>query len=102
MLLDLRPKKINGKAAEEALGRAGITVKKNMIPWDPEKPAVTSGVRVGTPALTTRGMDVKEMDAVARLIGRVLDAPQDEASLARVRGEVKELCAHFPLYADRQ
>ncbi|BDG05877.1 serine hydroxymethyltransferase [Anaeromyxobacter oryzae] len=102
MLLDLRPKKLTGKIAEEALGKAGITVNKNMIPWDPEKPMTTSGIRVGTPALTTRGMGPKEMTTVARLIGRVLDAPTDESSLAKVRGEVKDLCAHFPMYADRQ
>ncbi|ACG74060.1 Glycine hydroxymethyltransferase [Anaeromyxobacter sp. K] len=101
MLVDLRPKKLTGKIAEEALGRAGITVNKNMIPWDPEKPMTTSGIRVGTPALTTRGMGSREMTLVAALIGRVLDAPADEQVLARVRGEVKDLCAHFPMYADR-
>ena len=100
MLVDLRPKSLNGKVAEEALGKAGITVNKNMIPWDPEKPFVTSGVRVGSPALTTRGMGVAEMRTVAKLIVRVLDAPADEASLARVRGEVRELCAQFPMYSD--
>jgi glycine hydroxymethyltransferase len=102
MLVDLRPKKLTGKVAEDALGKAGITVNKNMIPWDPEKPAQTSGIRVGTPALTTRGMGAREMTIVAALIGRVLDAPADEAVAARVRGEVKDLCAHFPMYADRQ
>jgi glycine hydroxymethyltransferase len=101
MLVDLRPKGLNGKIAEEALGKAGITVNKNMIPWDPEKPFVTSGVRVGSPALTTRGMGTAEMATVAKLIVRVLDAPTDEASLARVRGEVRELCAQFPMYEDR-
>jgi glycine hydroxymethyltransferase len=102
MLVDLRPKKLTGKVGEEALGKAGITVNKNMIPWDPEKPMTTSGIRVGTPALTTRGMGPKEMTLVARLIGRALDAPTDEAALAKVRAEVKELCEHFPMYADRQ
>jgi glycine hydroxymethyltransferase len=101
MLVDLRPKKLTGKIGEEALGKAGITVNKNMIPWDPEKPMTTSGIRVGTPALTTRGMGPREMTLVAALIGRVLDAPADEQVLARVRGEVKDLCAHFPMYADR-
>jgi glycine hydroxymethyltransferase len=100
MLLDLRPKGLNGKIAEEALGKAGITVNKNMIPWDPEKPFVTSGVRIGSPALTTRGMGTAEMATVAKLIVRVLDAPADEASLARVRGEVRELCAQFPMYEE--
>jgi glycine hydroxymethyltransferase len=98
MLVDLRPKGLNGKIAEEALGKAGITVNKNMIPWDPEKPFVTSGVRVGSPALTTRGMGTAEMASVAKLIVRVLDAPADEASLARIRAEVRELCARFPMY----
>src|SRR5512147_2879149 len=71
-----------------------------MIPWDPEKPFVTSGVRVGSPALTTRGMGTAEMATVAKLIVRVLDAPADEASLARVRSEVRELCAQFPMYEE--
>jgi len=102
MLVDLRPKKLTGKVAEEALGKAGITVNKNMIPWDPEKPFTTSGVRVGTPALTSRGMGAREMTLVAALIGRVLDAPADEAVLAKVRGEVKDLCKQFPMYEDRQ
>ena len=102
MLVDLRPKKLTGKIAEEALGKAGITVNKNMIPWDPEKPTVTSGVRIGTPALTTRGMGAREMILIAALIGRVLDAPGDDAVLSRVRGEVKDLCRHFPMYEDRQ
>ena len=98
MLVDLRPKKLTGKVAEEVLGRAGITVNKNMIPWDPEKPMTTSGIRIGTPALTTRGMGAREMSLVASLIGRVLDARDDEAAIAKVRGEVKDLCQHFPLY----
>jgi glycine hydroxymethyltransferase len=98
MLVDLRPKKLTGKVGEEALGKAGITVNKNMIPWDPEKPMTTSGIRVGTPALTTRGMGTAEMRTVAGLIGRVLDAPGDERVLAAVHGEVKELCRQFPMY----
>src|SRR5512138_800432 len=102
MLVDLRPKKLTGKIAEEALGKAGITVNKNMIPWDPEKPMTTSGIRVGTPALTTRGMGAREMSLVASLIGRALDAPSDEAVLARVRADVKDLCQRFPMYEDRQ
>jgi glycine hydroxymethyltransferase len=101
MLVDLRPKKLTGKVAEEALGKAGITVNKNMIPWDPEKPFVTSGIRVGTPALTTRGFGVAEMAQVASLIGRALDAPADERVLAAVHADVKALCARFPMYADR-
>jgi len=101
VLVDLRPKKLTGKVAEEALGRAGITVNKNMIPWDPEKPMTTSGLRLGTPALTTRGMGVREMALVAVLIGRALDAPDDASVIARVRGEVLDLCQHFPLYQGR-
>ena len=98
MLVDLRPKKLTGKVAEEALGKAGITVNKNMIPWDPEKPMTTSGIRVGTPALTTRGMRAAEMKQVAALIGQALDAPGDEPVLGCVRGAVKELCQQFPMY----
>jgi glycine hydroxymethyltransferase len=101
VLVDLRPKRLTGKVAEEALGKAGITVNKNMIPWDPEKPFVTSGIRLGTPALTTRGMGPAEMRTVAALIGRSLDAPADAAALARVKGEVEELTRAFPLYPDR-
>ncbi len=101
MLVDLRPKKLTGKVAEEALGKAGITVNKNMIPWDPEKPMTTSGIRIGTPALTTRGMGVAEMSLIAGLIGRVLDAVADEKVIAKVHGEVKDLCRKFPLYPDR-
>ncbi len=98
MLVDLRPKRLTGKVAEEALGKAGITVNKNMIPWDPEKPMTTSGIRIGTPALTTRGMGAREMTLVAALIGRVLDDPGNDAALTRIRGEVRELCQHFPMY----
>ncbi len=98
MLVDLRPKKIVGKAAEIALGRAHITVNKNMIPFDPEKPTVTSGVRLGTPALTTRGMGPAEMKIVAGLIVDVLERPDDETVAAQTRGAIKDLCKKFPLY----
>jgi glycine hydroxymethyltransferase len=101
VLCDLRPKKLTGKIAEAALQQAHITTNKNMIPGDPEKPFVTSGLRLGTPALTTRGMGPREMKAVARLIVRVLDKPGDEAEIGRVRGEVHELARQFPLYARR-
>src|SRR5258708_1690495 len=101
MLCDLRPKKLTGKTAEAALQRAHITTNKNMIPGDPEKPFVTSGLRLGTPALTTRGMGPSEMKTVARLILRVLEAPEDAAVHERVRGEVRDLCRQFPLYAKR-
>jgi glycine hydroxymethyltransferase len=100
MLVDLRPKKVTGKAAEDALGKAGITVNKNQIPFDPEKPNVSSGVRIGTPAVTTRGMKEAEMATVAKLIGAALDNATNDAELARVRGQVRELCKSFPLYRD--
>ncbi|MFN2549098.1 MAG: serine hydroxymethyltransferase [Myxococcales bacterium] len=101
MLCDLRPKKLTGKIAENALQKAHITTNKNMIPGDPEKPFVTSGLRLGTPALTTRGMGPAEMKIIARLIVRVLDKPDDEAEIGRVRSDVHELASHFPLYAKR-
>jgi glycine hydroxymethyltransferase len=97
-LLDLRSKRITGKDAEAALGRAHITVNKNAIPNDPEKPAVTSGVRIGSPAMTTRGLRKPEAEQLADLIADVLERPADEASLARIAGEVKALCARFPVY----
>ena len=100
MLVDLRPKDLTGKAAEKILGQAGITVNKNTIPDDPQSPFVTSGIRLGTPAVTTRGMGVPEMRQVAALIDRALTDP-DEATLARVRGEVEELTSAFPLYQAR-
>ncbi len=98
MLLDLRGKRITGKDAEAALGRAHITVNKNAIPNDPEKPMVTSGVRIGTPAMTTRGFRLGEAEIFANLIADVLERPADEANLRRVAGEVKALCARFPVY----
>ncbi|MEO0230598.1 MAG: serine hydroxymethyltransferase [candidate division WOR-3 bacterium] len=101
MLVDLRPFKITGNIAEKALERAGITVNKNTIPFDPEKPTVTSGIRVGTPAVTTRGMKEPEMVKIGKLISKVLKNPDDENVIARVRGEVQELCDSFPLYEER-
>ncbi len=101
MLLDLRPKKVTGKLAEEVLGHAGITVNKNQIPFDPEKPTVSSGVRVGTPAITTRGMKTADMATVAKLIGRAIDSHADAAALAKIRDEVKEFTKGFPLYQSR-
>jgi glycine hydroxymethyltransferase len=98
MLVDLRPKDLTGKAAEKLLGQAGITVNKNTIPDDPQSPFVTSGIRLGTPAVTTRGMGVSEMRQVAELIDRALTQP-DEQNLATVKAEVEELTAGFPLYA---
>jgi glycine hydroxymethyltransferase len=99
MLLDLRSKRITGKDAEAALGRAHITVNKNAVPDDPEKPMVTSGVRIGTPAMTTRGFRVREAEILAGLIADVLETPGDAARLDRIAGEVKALCAAFPVYA---
>ncbi len=101
MLVDLRPKNFTGKAAEELLGRAGITVNKNSIPNDPQKPFVTSGIRLGTPALTTRGMDKGAMKRIAGLIDEVLTHPTDE-TVQRVHQQVGELCATFPLYRPRR
>jgi glycine hydroxymethyltransferase len=97
MLVDLRPKNLTGKAAEKTLDQAGITVNKNTIPDDPQSPFVTSGIRLGTPALTTRGMGPGEMERVAELIDRALTHP-DEATLTRVREEVGGLSSTFPLY----
>jgi len=101
MLVDLRPKRLTGKVAETALDKAGITVNKNAIPFDPEKPAVTSGIRIGTPAVTTRGMREEEMRLIGQLIAEVLQDATDEARQRRVRDKVRELCQQFPLYARR-
>jgi glycine hydroxymethyltransferase len=101
MLVDLRPKGLTGKVAEAALGKGGITVNKNAIPFDPQPPAVTSGIRVGTPAVTTRGMGVEEMRLVGQLIAEVLQDVEDAARLGHVAAKVRELCQAFPLYAER-
>ena len=97
-LVDLRAKKITGKEAEAVLGKAHITVNKNSIPNDPEKPMVTSGIRIGSPAMTTRGFTEIEAEKIAHLIADVLEAPNDEAVLARVRNDVSALCKKFPVY----
>jgi glycine hydroxymethyltransferase len=102
MLVDVFSKGITGKAAEAALGRAGITVNKNAIPFDQNPPMVASGIRIGTPAVTTRGMREAEMDVIADLIARVLGAPEDDRALTVVKAEVERLCRKFPLYLDRQ
>ena len=99
-LVDLQAKNITGKDAETALGRAHITVNKNSIPNDPQKPFVTSGIRIGSPAMTTRGFKELEAEKLAHLIADVLDAPEDDAVIARVVGEVKLLCDKFPVYGD--
>ncbi len=102
MLVDLRPKKITGRDAEKVLGKVRITVNRNTIPFDPEKPFVASGIRLGTPALTTRGMKEPEMRRVAGLIDRAIASAGDEAALEKVKTEVAELVAAFPLYAERR
>ncbi len=98
MLVDLRAKRITGKEAERVLGDAHITCNKNAIPNDPEKPMVTSGIRLGTPAMTTRGFGVEQAEQVGHLIADVLDAPGDAARIATVRGKVEQLTAEFPVY----
>lgn len=98
MLVDLRNKGLTGKVAEKALDRAGITVNKNTVPRETQSPFVTSGIRIGTPALTTRGMREDEMRRIAELIDRVLAAPEDAAVAATVKAEVRELTTAFPLY----
>jgi glycine hydroxymethyltransferase len=101
MLIDVFAKGITGKVAEKALDRAGITVNKNTIPFDTNSPMVASGIRVGTPALTTRGMKEADMEKVGRLISRALSAVDDDTALAEVKRDVKRLCDLFPLYAAR-
>jgi glycine hydroxymethyltransferase len=98
MLVDVFSKGITGKVAEAALGKAGITVNKNAIPFDQNPPMVASGIRVGTPAVTTRGMRETEMDLIGELMARALKSPGDDASLVMVRSEVERLCRKFPLY----
>ncbi len=101
MLLDFTGTEITGKVAEATLERAGITVNKNAVPFDTRSPFVTSGVRIGTPATTTRGLREAEMVQVAKWIDRALNAIDDESALEAIRAEVKELCLRFPLYAHR-
>jgi glycine hydroxymethyltransferase len=101
MLVDLRPKGLTGKDAEQLLDRAAITVNKNTIPGDPQSPFVTSGIRLGTSALTTRGFGVVEMDRVAGLIDTVL-TKRDDATVANVKKEVRELADAFPLYGEKR
>ena len=102
MLVDVFSKGITGKAAEAALGKAGITVNKNAIPFDQNPPMTASGIRIGTPAMTTRGMREAEMDQIGEMIGRVLAAADDDRVAAIVKGEVERLCQKFPLYPERQ
>ena len=98
MLVDVFAKGVTGKVAEEALERAGMTVNKNTIPFDENKPMVASGIRVGTPAVTTRGMGQEEMDEIGSIMATVLSTPDDERIAARARQRVADLCARFPLY----
>ncbi len=100
MLIDLTNKGLSGKKAEKALEKAGITVNKNMIPFDEKSPFITSGIRIGTAAATTRGMKEKEMEQIADFINTVINNYKDEEKLESVREEVKELCSKFPLYKD--
>jgi len=99
MLVDLRSRGITGKDAEKALGTAGITVNKNLIPFDEQKPWITSGVRIGTPTVTTRGMKTADMEKIGDFIRRALLHAAEEKELARLRREVEEFCSRFPLYA---
>ena len=100
-LVDLRPKGITGKAAEEALDLAGITVNKNAIPFDPEKPFIASGIRIGTPAVTSRGLAEKDMVKIAAWINRAITNHQNPKELAKIRAEVKTLCLKYPVYKER-
>ncbi|MGE3886454.1 MAG: serine hydroxymethyltransferase [Vicinamibacterales bacterium] len=102
VLVDVFSKGITGKVAEQALGRAGITVNKNAIPFDTNPPMTASGIRIGSPAVTTRGMKEAEMDQIAGFIARVLSSPEDDRVLAMVKAEVEALCRMFPLYPERQ
>lgn len=101
LLVDLTPLGLTGNVAEEALEAAGVTCNKNAIPFDPKPPAVTSGIRLGTPALTTRGMKEAEMKEIARVILEVFKAPDDSAALTKIRASVKEMTDQFPIYQQR-
>ncbi len=100
ILVDLTNKGISGKVAEESLERAGITVNKNTVPNETRSPFVTSGIRIGTPALTTRGMGLSEMKLVASWMNDVICSPEDGEVMSRVKGEIREVCDRFPLYGD--
>ena len=100
MLVDVFSKGLTGKVAEAALGKAGITVNKNAIPFDQNPPMVASGIRVGTPAVTTRGMRESEMETIGELFTRALKTPDDDRALGMVRAEVELLCRKFPLYPE--
>ena len=98
MLLDLTNKDITGKQAEIALGKAGITVNKNMVPFDQRSPFVTSGIRVGTPAVTTRGMVESDMEIIGGFINKAINAHQNEEVLSQIKSDVNKFCSQFPLF----
>jgi glycine hydroxymethyltransferase len=98
MLLDLRNKNITGKVAEAVLGQAGITVNKNMVPYDDKSPFVTSGIRLGTAAITTRGLVEKDMETIVGLIDEALCAPDNEANLKRLSAKVSDMMSGYPLF----
>jgi len=100
ILIDLSNKAITGKVAENALEKAGITVNKNMVPFDERSPFITSGIRIGTPAITTRGMTQSDMVKIVALIDAIIEKSDDEDNIVRVKAEVKDLCTSFPLYSD--
>jgi len=100
ILIDLTNKSITGKAAENALEKAGITVNKNMVPFDERSPFISSGIRIGTPAITTRGMTEDDMVKIVALIDTIIDKPKDENNIVRVKAEVNDLCSSFPLYSE--
>jgi glycine hydroxymethyltransferase len=101
VLVDLRETELTGKIAEETLEQAGITVNKNAIPFDPRPPAVTSGIRIVTPAVTTRGMKEKEIEIIADFIKEALNNPGSEKVLSRIKDDVRGLCSQFPVYRHR-
>ena len=100
ILVNLADRGLTGRVMEQALDKAGLTVNKNSVPFDPQPPMVTSGIRLGTPAVTTRGFGPDEMVKIAEWVGRVARNPEDEAEIARIKGEIAELCKAFPLYPD--
>jgi glycine hydroxymethyltransferase len=100
ILVNLAGRGLTGRVMEQALDKAGLTVNKNSVPFDPQPPMVTSGIRLGTPAVTTRGFGPDEMVKIAEWVGRVARNPEDEAEIARIKGEIAELCKAFPLYPD--
>ena len=100
ILIDVTPKGLTGRDAEDALDLAGITVNKNAIPFDQQPPKITSGIRVGSPAVTTRGMKESEMKVIADFIDQALSAPDDMGNLGKLGAEVKEFCRNFPLFSE--